>query len=278
MNYKFCLSFFALLFLFNTAYGWGDKGHALIARKAVELLPEEMNNFKEWGEYIEDHSSDPDKRKKEDPTEDPKHYIDIDYYREFRNGEMIYDKEILTGIYGDSIVTEYGVLPWATVEAYNSLVQALKDRNRDRILIYASDLAHYVADGHQPMHTVLNYDGQHSGQKGIHARYEIHMVDRYLDELENAFYKQSPFVVEDPLKYVFHYITTANIISESVFHSDLVAYGQTGSWDSDDYYKILWFRTKYITSQQMNNAAKALASLIYTAWNNAGKPDLNNVE
>jgi hypothetical protein len=278
MKIKILIILFFLSSSSGMLFAWGEEGHALIARKAVELLSDEMTDFKKWKQYIEDHSSDPDKRKKDDKSEEPKHYIDIDFYREFRMGEMIYDKEALVGRYGDSIVTAMGILPWATLDTYNGLVYAFKQKNRDRMLVYVTDLAHYVADGHQPMHTVLNYDGQLSNQKGLHARYEIHMVNKYLKELENSFYHQAPYYIDNPLDYIFYYITNANLISDLVFTADNAAVGQAGERDSDDYYKILWFRTKYITTMQMNNAANALASMIHSAWLDAGKPDLNDFE
>jgi hypothetical protein len=278
MKIRFIIILFLISSGINLLFGWGEEGHALIARKAIDLLPEEMAEFKLWQQYIEDHSSDPDKRKKDDKSEEPKHYIDIDFYREFRMGEMIYDRETLAGRYGDSIVSEMGILPWATLDTYNNLVNSFREMNRDRMLIYATDLAHYVADGHQPMHTVLNYDGQLTSQKGLHARYEIHMVNRNLEELEKSFYAQTPFYVAEPINYIFYYITTSCLISDPIYTADNIAFGQAGSRDNDDYYRILWFRTKYITALQMNNAANALASLIYSAWTDAGKPDLNNFE
>jgi hypothetical protein len=278
MKLKLYIILFILVSGITSVYAWGEEGHALIAKKAVALLPEEMNDFKKWAEYIEAHSADPDKRKKDDKSEEPKHYIDIDFYREFRMGEMIYDKAALEGRYGDSIVLSMGILPWATLDTYNNLVAAFRDQNRDRMLIYTTDLAHYVADGHQPMHTVLNYDGQLTSQKGLHARYEIHMVNRKINDLDNAFYQQIPFIVQEPLNFIFYYITTANLVSDLIFSADNAAYGQAGDRESDVYYDILWFRTKYITIHQMNNAANALASMLYSAWTEAGKPDVNDFE
>ena len=165
-----------------------------------------MISFEQWKEYITDHASDADHRKAIDKTEGVKHYIDIDYYKEFINGNMIENKKELAAIYGDSIVTHTGTLPWSTLETFQNLKQAFKDKNRDRALIYASDLGHYVADGHQPMHTVLNYNGQLTGQKGVHARYEIDMIDRHLDELQKLEENCDVIHVDDPLSYIFNYI------------------------------------------------------------------------
>ncbi len=262
---------------FNYLLAWGNEGHMLIARKAVDFLPEEMAYFKQWASYIEIHSVDPDNRKSSDKSEGHKHYIDIDFYKEFNRGEMIYNLEELKKAYNDSIVNEMGVLPWATAETYKNLVLAFKEKNRDKFLIYASDLAHYVADGHQPMHSVINYDGQMTSQKGLHSRYEIHMVNKYLEELDKSFYSQEPYYVSDPLSFVFYYITNSNLLSCIVFDADNLAFSETGLRETDDYYRILWFRTRYITVLQVNSAANDLASMIYSAWLDAGKPNLKDL-
>ena len=55
--------------------------------------------------------------------------------------------------------------------SYRRLVQAFHEQNRESILRAASDLGHY-GDAHVSLHTTLNYNGQLTGQKGIHALWE----------------------------------------------------------------------------------------------------------
>ena len=81
----------------NFIFGWGDQGHKLINNKAVALLPAELQSFTKWKDYITLHSVDPDNRKRDDKTEAPKHFIDIDFYKEFINGKMIEDKKGING-------------------------------------------------------------------------------------------------------------------------------------------------------------------------------------
>lgn len=263
--------------LTKTVFPWGGSGHFFINLKAVQFLPAEMQEFKKWADYISEHAADPDKRRDDDPTEFPKHFIDIDYYKEFLNGNMIFNRDELTQIYNDSIVTAMGILPWATLETFNNLTNAFIEKNRDRILIYASDLGHYVADGHQPMHTVLNYDGQLSDQKGIHYRYESEMIKRNMSEIETSIDSVTAVHIGDPEKFVFNYITNANSVSPVLFDADEFAFSASGSRGNDDYYRLLWFRTNYITKVQFNNAIESLSSLIYTAWVNAGRPSLAEI-
>ena len=111
-----------ILFLLTTfSFPWGEKGHKLIASKAIELLKGKIKNIEQYKDYITEHSVDPDLRKNRDKTEGPKHFIDIDFYEEFLSGRMIKDKNQLITLYGDSIVTKIGLLPWATIETFNNL-------------------------------------------------------------------------------------------------------------------------------------------------------------
>jgi S1/P1 Nuclease len=253
-------------------YSWGEKGHEVINGKAVELLPKEMDSFKIWKNYLVQHASDADIRRKTDRTEAPRHYIDIDFYKEFLDGNMIENEDELVSKYGDSIVTKNGILPWATQQTLNNLTEAFKEKNRDKILIFAADLGHYVADGHQPMHTTINYNGQLTDQKGVHFRYEVTMVDKNIDTLEQVSDSTNIHYVENPLHYIFNYISGANSVNVVLLDGDKLAHNETGSTESDDYYKILWFRTRYVTEMQFKTAEEDLASLLYTAWVNAGKP------
>lgn len=274
------INFFVILLLFSgTIIPWGEEGHKLIANKAVDLLKGKIDNIEQYKDYITEHSIDPDLRRNYDQSEFPKHFIDIDFYDEFHNGKMIQDKYQLIKLYGDSVVTQMGILPWVTLDTFESLVRAFKEMNRDKVLIYASDLAHYVADAHQPMHTILNYDGQLSNQKGIHRRYESIMLEKYLDNLTNELTTFSETIyIEEPLDYIFGYITNSNSLSEVLFAADNFAQKAAGSTESDDYYYLLWFRTNYITRIQFESAISSLASLIFTAWIDAGKPQIEKIK
>ncbi len=274
---KFKIFLFVVLLPMGFIYSWGEKGHQIISKNAVELLPKEMDSFKAWKDYIVQHSSDADIRRKSDKTEAPRHYIDIDFYKEFLSGNMIENKDELISKYGDSTVTANGILPWATQETLNNLTEAFKEKNRDKALIYAADLGHYVADGHQPMHTTVDYNGQLTDQKGIHFRYEVTMVDKHINTLEQV--KDSSYInyVENPLSFIFSYISNANSVNVVLLDADKLAHQEAGSTENNNYYRIMWFRTKYVTEIQFKTAEEDLASLFYTAWLNAGKPVFKDI-
>ena len=271
------LLFVVLFFLIpaEKLFAWGETGHRIINRKAVDYFPPEMAAFEAWRDFLGEHASDPDIRRRTDKSEAPRHYIDIDYYKEFLMGKMIENEDSLISVYGKKTVTKVGLLPWATLDTFHKLINALKEKDKGKAMQLAADLGHYVADGYQPMHTVVNYNGQLTNQKGVHARYESEMVNRYQDELENCFDDCRVSDVKDPLKFIFGYISGSNSVCDVLFAADALATKEAGNTNSDEYYRLMWFRTKYITEVQFNKAAQDLAALIYTAWIDAGRPDFS---
>ncbi len=269
---------FIVLFSTLTIFPWGDKGHKLISKMSVNFLPPDMHQFIQWRDYLEEHAPDPDYRKREDKTEAPKHFIDIDFYKEFNNGNMIEDEDKLIKEYGKEEVVRNGVLPWATLQTFKNLTKAFKEKNKEDALRYAADLGHYVADGHQPMHTVVNYNGQLTGQKGVHFRYEIKMVDAHLKELEDSYVSGEAVYVKDPLKFIFNYITDANSVCSTLLDADNYAFKKAGDKEGTKYYDLLWFKAGYITEVQFNQASLHFADLVYTAWINAGKPAFDEMK
>lgn len=261
-----------LISLQSNLFPWGDKGHKLINKKAIEILPDEMNDFKIWIDFVTEHSVDADSRKSSVKDEYPKHFIDIDYYDEFKSGEMIYDKEYLISKYGNKTVVKMGLLPWAIEDTYNNLTDAFKNHNKEKAMQMIADLGHYIADAHQPMHTVMNYDGQLTNQKGLHSRYEIKMIDGYLLDLENSIRIFSPTKIENPQKFFESIIEASNSFSPIIFDADIFAATKSDNEHNDLYYKLLWFRTKAMTIDRFENAIYYLSSLIYSAWIETEKP------
>jgi hypothetical protein len=264
---------FLIILLLSTTnlFGWGDQGHRLINRHAMNNLHHEMSEFKAWTDTITALAPDPDKRRKYDSTEYPKHFIDIDFYGEFLSYSMIKDLSRLKEKYSDSIVTEMGILPWNTIDRYKELVAALRNKNRDISIKLMADLGHYIADAHNPMHTILNYDGVLTNQKGLHSRYESKMFKHYYNQIEDGLKAVNPTEVSNVEDYIWDYITASHYFHPLLFISDLEAI-RVDSTYSERYYEVLWLRTKFLTLQFLNNATETIVSIFYTAWIEAGKP------
>ena len=259
------------LFLFpGRSCSWGDRAHRWINRQAFRHLPEEMAGFKRWAGIITAYASEPDRRKSTDPLESPRHYVDIDCYPEFHQGGLSRDLDSLKARYGDQLdVYGNGVVPWTIAGITETLSVAMADGRWQEAILLAADLGHYVADGHQPLHVTENYDGQLTGNDGVHLRYEIHMVNRHLDELPTDPTPVSP--ASDPLEYYFQTIPGTWIYVDSIMAADHRARKRTALFD-EEYYRIMWRHTGRFTIDRLCQAARVLAALWQTAWVDAGRP------
>jgi hypothetical protein len=271
---KFSLLFFVIPFsLFLMA--WGYNGHNKINGSASLSFTQEMEQFQSWAVMLAEHASDADYRKDTDPNEGPRHYIDIDNYPGFATtGRIPQTYDSVVAIYGVNFVIEQGVLPWATKIAYDSLVNCLARFDWPKAVLFAADLGHYVGDAHNPLHITVNYNGQYTGNYGIHSRYETGMINAFKDEIIMAGSEIS--FVTDVNGYIFNYIYANYIYVDSVMIADTYAQNAAGNTTSFEYKQALWEKCEGFTTPLFNRAANTLAELIYSAWVEAGKPDMNS--
>jgi hypothetical protein len=253
---------------------WGYTGHYKITDQSLKSVSDKIKGFDTWIPFIASHSSDPDFRKSWIKTEEPKHYIDIDNYPEFStSGKINSNLDSLTKLHGEPFIIEQGTLPWATLAAFDSLQYYFILKDWYHAKLWAADLCHYVGDGHMPLHVTRNYDGQESGNKGIHSRYESKMILAYSDKISGVI-KQAEYI-KDVNAFIFDYLYQSNRLCDSVFMADNLARQLAGSTESPVYLSALWENTSEMTINQFNDATFALGSLIYTAWVQAGSPKLN---
>jgi len=77
------------------------------------------------------------------------------------------------------VVVERGLLPWTVNREFDRLVKAFRERDWTEARLAAAHLSHFVADATMPLHATHNYDGQFTGNHGVHRRIEVEMVARY---------------------------------------------------------------------------------------------------
>lgn len=250
---------------------WGHTGHYKINNDASLSFNQAMAQFYQWSAILAQHASDADIRKEWDPSEGPKHYIDIDNYPEFvANGIIPQNLDSVIQIHGYNFVYDQGILPWATEIAVDSLEACFEREDWDQAVLFAADLGHYIADGHMPLHICRNYNGQYSGNNGIHSRYESEMIDSYIGEIDYQGYPIN--YVDNVNQYIFDYLYANYVYVDSVMAADDYAEGVAGNHNSPQYYAALWDKTQDFTIDLFKNASQRLAELMYTAWVNAGSP------
>jgi hypothetical protein len=255
---------------------WGEKGHQKINSASARFLPARLKKYKGWSEKLSAHGSDADNRKRADPTEGIKHYIDIDDYKDFNeNHKIVEGKQEAIDKYGIDYVKKNGTLPWVTDSTYHALVDQYRAKQWHKVLLTAAGLGHYVGDGHMPLHLTVNYDGKSTGQSGIHSRYESKMINRYVDSISVK--RSRLHKVKDTNRFIFAYIYDNYQYKDSLLVADKFAFEAAGRAYNDLYYQILWNKTKGFTTKMIGNASKSLEELIRSAWIEAGKPKIPKV-
>ncbi|MBT5354454.1 MAG: S1/P1 Nuclease [Flavobacteriales bacterium] len=276
----------------NSIFPWGFFAHKRINKYAVFTLPEELIGFyKKNIEYIEEHSVDADKRRYAVKEEAPRHYIDIDYYGEHPFDSMPRKWNDAVDKYSEDTLQAYGILPWHIQIIYKRLVYAFIAKDSDKILKYSADLGHYVADAHVPLHTTLNYDGQFTGQKGIHAFWESRLPELFSENYDylvgTAQYEYSV------LDFAWETVETSHNELDSVFSFDEIlsetyekdkqySYEKRGNKTinvrseeySDAYHNML----SGMVERRMRKSITSIGNLWYSAWVDAGQPILDGMQ
>lgn len=245
---------------------WGWNSHRYINYHAVQHLPAEMGFWLDQQNYLHDHAVDPDT----DSNPGYYHYIDIDYYPEFFQGTLPHTWDEIVALYGESTVIQQGIIPWVIVEWTDSLTNLMTRGEWDHAWQIAAELGHYAADSHQPMHLTLNYNGQLTGNYGIHSRYETQLINPYLGLLPPAVGQAEYW--ESILDSVFNYIEAIYPAVDSIIATDDVAKAQDPDYGAT-YYDTMWRSLGEITTDIVHMSTLDLASIWYTAWIDAGSPN-----
>lgn len=274
------------------AKSWGFYGHKRINRMAVFTLPPEMFGFyKKHIEYITEHAVDPDKRRYAVQEEAPRHYIDIDHYGPncFDSVPHYWTKAVAK--YTEDTLNAYGIVPWWIDKMTYRLTEAFKDGNVDRILRLSAELGHYVADAHVPLHTTENYNGQMTNQVGIHGFWESRVPEMFGDQYDyfvgRAKYIESPINAAWEIVRVSHSEVDSVLGMEAQLNATTPADrkyafenrgGTTVRTYSEEYTKAYSTMLNGMVERRMRASILMVGSLWYTAWVNAGQPDLSKLE
>jgi len=138
--------------------------------------------YKKNIEFLTEEAVAPDRRRYAIKDEAPRHFIDLDEFGDSAVYKLPRTWAQALGRYGEDSLMERGVVPWQIVRAYNRLKDAMLLYDPEKILRSSADLGHYVADANVPLHTTSNYDGQLTGQPGLHAFWESRLPELFFPE------------------------------------------------------------------------------------------------
>lgn len=285
------LIFFCLL-LSQSVFCWGFYAHKKINYYAVFLLPPEMMVlYKPNIDFITEHAVDPDKRRYAVPEEGPRHFIDIDHYGKYPYDSLPRKWNDAVAKYSKDSLEAYGIVPWWLQTMLRRLTDAFKEKNQAKILRYSAEIGHYMADAHVPLHTNSNHDGQFTDQKGIHGFWESRIPELLADKEWDFFIGKAEYI-KNPADFIWKRVLESGAAADTVlkYEKELsknfppdqkfsfeerngITIRQYSSAFSKKYNDLL----KGMIERRMRQSIYAVASFWYTAWVNAGQPDLKNL-
>lgn len=286
--YLLCLSFLLPL----QSGSWGFFGHRHINYHAVFLLPPEMISFyKKNIRYLADHAIDPDKRRYAITAEAPRHYIDMDHYLHLTKDPVPQKWGDAVSLYSEDTLNAHGIAPWWIMVMQARLINAFRQCDANAILKISADLGHYIADAHVPLHASSNHNGQKSDQIGIHGFWESRLPELYAEKQYDFIIGRAGYL-NNPLHFIWDRVYESAAAADTVlslekkiskdYPSDFrFAYeernGTVLRLYAEQYARIYHRKLNGMVERRMRNAIYGVASFWFTAWADAGQPDLSQL-
>ncbi len=263
---------------------WGYDGHRRINYIASKQLKGPFGQFlKNNSDPLKWYAVAPDYNKDIDSEEFHRHFIDADYYDEYPFTKIPKKYEELISLYGEDKIRKYGIAPWAINETCERIIDLLKKNQLEEAIYNMGVVGHYIADLHMPLHTVINYNGQFSGNDGIHKRWEHRLVDEYVKKIKPVGKIET---VEDPWSFSMKIVKESFKLHHLILEADTKARKLLTKEQADrlNSYDVLSFEKPYLDSlyddtgnllnERMGRAIMRLASLWNYCWEQAGRPKL----
>jgi hypothetical protein len=275
-------AFLTIALLPAPAFAWGFAAHKYIMRRAIDLLPAELKDF-----YVNHREEvvlrvvDPDLWRVVGWDDDPNHFINFgtSEYGAYPFAALPREHGAAVEKFGLTALKRNGTLPWRTAELFGQLRRAFEGFTRrtayaaSDAVLFSAVAAHYIQDAHQPLHATDNYDGQRTGQQGVHARFERDLFERYESRLTMT--PAPPRPMASPRDSAFDALLASHQLVTPLLNADREAAGGRKQYD-DAYFEAFFAKGRPLLERQVSEAITATASLIVGAWAQAGKPELGS--
>lgn len=264
------------------AEAWGFEAHQFIVERAIARLPAPMRAFFEAHRAaIVERSIDPDTWREAGfgAIESPAHFFHADWqgFGSTPATGILRERDASVTRWGRVQVNRNGTLPWRTEEMYGKLRDAFEAYERRGpfgrfdIVFFSAWLAHYGSDAYVPFHAVEDYDGERSGQEGIHARFESILFERYQGRLRVPGASRAP--IRDPRDVVFTAVLDGVGLVPAVLAADRAAAGPDRRYD-DRYWDGFFAAVGGVLERRLDESVSTVAAMITGAWEAAGRPAL----
>jgi hypothetical protein len=270
-------------------YSWGFWGHRYINYNAVFLLPPSMFGFyKQHIGYLTEHAADADMRRYAVKEEAPRHYIDLDKYHQKDSVKIpVQWRDAVNRFTVDSLEA-HGIVPWWIMVMHQRLKKAFAEKDLQLVLKLSADIGHYIADAHVPLHASSNHNGQKTDQLGIHAFWESRLPELFAEKQYDLFMGRADYIKE-PLQFIWDRVYESGAAADTVLSTEkelskVFEDHERMSFEYRNNKLVRQYSEKYasryhkqlngMVERRMRASIYAIASFWYTAWVEAGQPDL----
>jgi S1/P1 nuclease len=283
--------------LVQQGLAWGRDGHMMINRLAGAALPSDVPEFlrsKEAVAALEYYGPEPDRWKSPGEPElnaaqSPEHFIDLEYadlVGELPRRRYDYVRALAFAqkSHPDLPLSpeKVGLQPYQTVEVWERLKSAMRDYralkadhkdtkpSEAEIVFLAGWLGHYVADGSQPLHTTIQYNGWtgpnpngYTTEHKIHSLFESVYVSANVKASDVApLIAEKPVVLGDVFTDYMAYLRHTNSLVEKTYQLEKAgAFAGAGTPEG-----------KAFTEERLAAGATELRNMIYSAWVKSADP------
>jgi len=245
--------------------------------------------YKKNIDFITRSAVNPDKRRYAVVEEAPRHYLDVDHYGDSALTCLPHDWEKAVARYSEDTLLAYGILPWHLLTMYYRLRDAFMVKDPSRILRLSAELGHYIGDAHVPLHTTENYNGQLTGQEGIHGFWESRLPEIF--SVDYDFFVGKAEYIPDIREAGWRVIASTHELVEEVLREEnkLASHYQEKKYSFEtrgkmtlkvyamEYAAAYHKRLDGMVEKQMRASIKLTGDVWYTAWLDAGQPDLRKL-
>ena len=265
------LSRLALLLAFGATpaptWAWGPVVHQVVTEKAIDTLPKELRKF-----YKDHRLEIPTLAPDAEPAaeEGPERRFAVDRLMAYPFADLPRSEAELEARFGKEKAA-IGRLPWLIQEAFKDLVAAFRSGDSARILEVSDRLAGLVTDVRNPLALTGNADGQQTGQHGLWIRWSTRFPEAAKAALRLD--TDAAHFLDNPNEYVFAIINGTYIWVDNLLYAEDLAHRGKGGY-TELYFAALEERSAVILRTHLSAAANDVGSYWYTAWTDAGRPEL----
>lgn len=189
-------------------------------------------------------------------------------------------------------LSEHGIVPWHLQKMQRDLTEAFRRKDSRRILRLCADMGHYIGDAHVPLHTTSNYNGQKTGQHGIHGFWESRIPELFADE-QYDYFVGKPRYIDNTTDFFWKTVLESHELVDSVLEAEKrlrlnfpadrqlcpdMRLGVAIVAPCREFSAAYQNALNNMIERRMRDAIRAVGSVWYTAWVDAGQPDLSKMD